>query len=257
MSSLFDMDAKPVFVPYTPNRNALLVFRVSSLDRLTAMQHGLLYMNSLSYFSKIENEASENLRGDLLEPILGRIYGGPAGEYSHIFELHMRDGTVLDISENALLTVEVPHPANVMIFCFSAIAFDEIWNIPGESNVVEVRLNKRLLEFGSHALVIGNPQLFSARLNNAVKASPYIYGSKYFQGGYGLVEYVDLERTSGNIGVFRKDKRYSWQNEFRLCFGVRDEGLNSEGAFEFQIVKGHGYFPPPGPELFSTSSFSG
>jgi hypothetical protein len=29
------------------------------------------------------------------------------------------------------------------------------------------------------------------------------------------------------------------------------------GGIQKVDVKGHGYFPPPGPELFSTSSFSG
>jgi hypothetical protein len=226
-----------MFAPYTPNRNAWLLFKVGSLEHLTAMQHGLLYMNSLTYFSKLENEASGSLRGDSLEPVLGRIYGGPAGKYFNKFSLRIQDGDkeqVFDVSDNAVLTVEIPDPANVMIFCFSAFADDETGKIPGETNG-ELRLDKRLLEFGSHMLLIRDAGAFSAQINNAIKKSPYLYGSKYFQGGYGLVEYVNLEHTSSHIGLFRKDKRYSWQHEFRFCFGVRNEGLNSNGAFEFQI----------------------
>ena len=40
---------------------------------------------------------------------------------------------------------------------------------------------------------------------------------------------------SGNIGLFRKNKCYSWQREFRFIHGARDEALNSNGAFELQI----------------------
>jgi len=84
-------------------------------------------------------------------------------------------------------------------------------------------------------LLIRNAPAFSARITDAISKTPYLYSSKYFQGGYGLVEYVELERFSGNMGLFRKGKEYSWQREFRFCFGVRSEALNPVGAFEFQI----------------------
>jgi hypothetical protein len=226
-----------MFGPYMPNRNIWLLFKVGSLEHLTAMQHGLLYMNSMAYFAKLENELVGGLRGDTLEPILGRIYGGPAGKYLHKFTLHIGDGSEakeFDISNNTVLTVEIPDPSNVMIFCFSALTDDETGQIPGEKNG-KLWLDKRFLWFGSHMLLIRNAPALSARITDAISKNPYIYGSKYFQGGYGLVEYVDLERFSGNIGLFRKDKEYSWQREFRFCFGVRNEALNPFGAFEFQI----------------------
>jgi len=226
-----------IFAPYIPNRNAWLLFKVGSIEHLSAMQHGLLYMNSFAYFAKVENEVSGSLRGDSLEPILGRIYGGLAGKYFNKFALRVGDGgeaKVVDVSNNAVLTVEAPDPANIMIFCFSAFADDKTGKIPGESNG-ELRLDKCLLGFGSHMLLIRDAGALSARINIAIRKNPYLYSSKYFQGGYGLVEYADLEHTSANIGLFRKDKRYSWQHEFRFCFGVRNKGLNSVGAFEFQI----------------------
>ena len=211
------------------------MFKISSVERLTAMQHGLLYMNSLSYFAKVENEPSKSLRGDPLEPVIGRVYGGKDGEKYHQFTLSYGkgdDAKVLEITQSAVLTVEIPKPSNVMIFCLSAIALDPKWMTLGEFNHM---LNRRLFELGSHALIITNPGAFADRLNRATKANRYIYGSEYFQGGYGLVEYMDLAGASTYIGVFRKDRRYSWQNEFRLCFGVESEGLNAAGAFEFQI----------------------
>ncbi len=237
--SITNLSADPLsmFAPYAPNRNIWLLFKVGSLEHLTAMQHGLLYMNSLAYFAKLENELRGGLRGDPLEPILGRIHGGPAGKYFHKFTLGIGDGNEpkeFDVSNNAFLTIEIPDASNVMIFCFSALADDETGRIPGESNG-ELWLDKRLLWFGSHMLLIRNASALSACITDAISKNPYIYGSKYFQGGYGLVEYLDLEGFSGNIGLFRKGKEYSWQHEFRFCFGVRNEALNPFGAFEFQI----------------------
>ena len=148
-----------MFPPYIPNRNAWLLFKVGSLERLRAMQHGLLYMNSLAYFAKLESEASESLRGDSLEPILGRIYGGLVGKYFIKFMLRVGGGDkarVFDVSNKTVLSVEVPNPANIMIFCFSAFADDRTGKIPGESNR-ELRLDKRLLGFGNHMLLIRDP----------------------------------------------------------------------------------------------------
>jgi hypothetical protein len=230
-------DPMSMFEPYEPNRGAWLLFKVGSLEHLAAMQRGLLYMNSLAYFAKLEKESTGALRSDLLETILGRIYGGPTGKYFNKFILRIGDGNEakeFDVSNNAVLTVAVPDPSHAMIFCFSALADEETGRMPGESNG-ELRLDERLLKFGSHMLLIRNAPALSARITDAISKHPYLYSSKYFQGGYGLVEYVDLERTSGNIGLFRKDKKYSWQHEFRFCFGVRDEALNTIGAFEFQI----------------------
>ncbi len=231
----FDPNSLSIFATYEPERNPLLMFKASSMERLRAMQNGLLYMNSLSYFAEVENEPSGSLRGDPLEPVIGRVYGGKDGEKYYQFTLRYKKGDdekVLDITEDAVLTVEIPKPSNVMIFCLSAIAFDPNWMMPGQFNHM---LDRRLLEFGSHALIIKNPGAFADRLNRAIKSNPYIYSSKYFQGGYGLVEYIDLEGASTYIGVFRKDSRYSWQREFRLCFGVESKGLNDKGAFELEI----------------------
>lgn len=233
----FPTDPMSMFESYTPNRNMWLLFKVGSLEHMTAMQNGLLYMNSLAYFANLENEEPGGLRGDPLEQILAQIQKGQAGKYFHKFILSVGEGDnakKFDVSNNTVLSVQVPAPTNVMIFCFSALADDETGNIPGESNG-ELRLDRRLLEFGSRIIIIRNAQAFSARITNAISNNPHLYSSKYFQGGYGLVEYVNLEHASGNIGLFRKTKMYSWQREFRFILGVRNEALNAGGAFELQI----------------------
>ena len=226
-----------IFNPYTPIRMAWLMFKVASLDRLTDMQKGLLYMNSLSFFSTMEGKDSDGLRKDSLEKVYLRAHAGPAGK--HIRKLQLRIGKgkgekVFDLGEKAVMTLDVPSPNNVLIFCMAALADDETGKIQGEENGI-IKLDERLLEFGSHMLIIRNALAFSSRINESIKNNPHIYGAEYFQGGFGLVQYLDLEGKSGHIGPFRKDKKYSWQKEFRICFGVHNEGLNSNGSFELRV----------------------
>jgi hypothetical protein len=230
-------DILSIFETHIPSCHAWLVFKVGSFEHMTAMQNGFLYMNSLAYFAKCVDEELEGLRGDPDEGILARILGGMHGRYFHEFTLSMGEGDnqkTFDVSRNTKLTVEVPDPANVMVFCFSAIADDDTGRIPGENNG-ELWLDKRLLKFGSHILWIRDAQQFSRRISEAIRNNPYLYNSRYFQGGYGLVEYIDLDNYCGNVGLFRKSKKYSWQREFRFVLGVRKEGLNAVGSLELQI----------------------
>ena len=148
-------DPMSMFKPYMPNRNIWLLFKVGSIEHITAMQQGLLYMNSLEYFTNLENENSEALRGDLSESVLAQLCGGKAGKYYIKFMLNIGEGDEkksFDVSENTTFNVIVPNPANVMVFCFSAIADDESGRIPGETNG-ELWLDKRFLEFGTHLLL--------------------------------------------------------------------------------------------------------
>lgn len=223
--------------PYVPKREMWLLFKIGSHEHISALQRGLLYMNSLSYFSGLGGESNDALRADPTESLLARMEGGPDGERIYKFTIRMpsADGDkTVDISNNASLTIEVPNPKNVMIFCLCALADGEDGKIPGEADG-ELWLDQRLLEFGTHLLLIRNAKEFSARISAAIEANPHLYSSKYFQGGYGLVEYVDLRKRALNIGLFRKDRKYAWQREFRVVLGARNAGLNAHGALELRV----------------------
>jgi hypothetical protein len=56
-----------------------------------------------------------------------------------------------------------------------------------------------------------------------------------FHDGNGLVDYKLLEKYSGPIGLYTKDSKYSWKMEFRLMFGIEDQCLNDNGAYELNI----------------------
>jgi hypothetical protein len=47
-----------------PDDKFWLLFKISSKQRLEEMQKGLIYMNSLDYFSSLKGENNMDVRGD-------------------------------------------------------------------------------------------------------------------------------------------------------------------------------------------------
>ena len=221
----------------TPNRSFWLLFRVSSLDRLVQMQKGFLYMNSLEYFSQLEGESATALRRDELEKVYASFKAGNDGELTTKLLLKISEGGVenkLDLGQSAVLTVDFPRPQNMMIFCMGALADDINGNIPGEIDS-KFKFDERFHQFGDHILIITNPSEFSHRINVALKKEKNAFGSPFFEGGYGLIDYINSRDHTGCIGLFRKDIKYSWQREFRISFGVKDPSLNDRAAYVFNI----------------------
>jgi len=231
------MDSDIDFQPHFPDKKIFLAFKVADKPRLEEMRKGLIYMNSLAYFSSLEENTSESVRHDPLEKAYSRASAGKTekGDSKLILNISNKDeNRVIDLGDDAVVTMEFGEPNNVMIFCMSAFADDGTGIIPGEVNGT-IPLDKRFLEFGSHILVIRNIGEFANRLNNSISSNPDVYWAEYFHEMYGLVEYKTLNNYSGHIGLYRKDIKYEWQREFRICFGVHSKGLNKKGAFELDI----------------------
>lgn len=217
-----------------PRTNFWLLFKISTYERLLQMQKGLLYMNSLDYFSNLKDEESLALRVDELEEVYGVLRAGSNEKDFSTLSLKLDNGEELDLGSEAILTAKFPRPKNTMLFCMGALADGQDGVIPGEQDD-QIIFDERFLEFGSHLLLINNPTEFSNRINAALGKETGAFGSKLFHDGYGLVDYKNLEAHSGPIGLYAKDSKYSWQMEFRISFGVEDRSLNSDGAFEFNI----------------------
>jgi hypothetical protein len=98
-----------------------------------------------------------------------------------------------------------------------------------------LKFSERFREFGTHVLRITNPSEFFRRFSQVIAAHPYLYGSPFFEGGYGQVDYVDFTHYNGPIGLFRKPVEYAWQREYRLCLGAEAEALNDRGGLELNI----------------------
>lgn len=221
------------FVASKPRTDFWLLFKVASYDRLVQMQKGLIYMNSLEYFSSLKDEESLALRADELEKVYGILRAGKTPTGHTTLSLKIQDEEI-DMGPEAILTAHFPRAKNTMLFCMGALADGEDGLIPGEVDN-KIYFDKRFLEFGSHILLINKHSDFSERINKAIKKTSGAFSSKLFHDGYGLVEYKSLENFSGPIGLYIKDSKYSWQMEFRISFGVEDYCLNPKGAFELEI----------------------
>ena len=229
MLELFEHEHLP------PNRRYWLLMKVAPLDRLQQMQKGLIYMNSLEYFSNLKGEDGIKVRSDELEAVYAQFQTGVTRNNRRI-EIslsHPAFGS-FDIPPKTHATLNVPSPANTFIFCMTSIGEDrcgQIRNLKGNKYYMDRRMKK----FGSHTLIISDPAKFFARYSKAMNSNPGYYTADYMDGGCGLVEYKKLNKLKNKVGLFVKDKDYSWQDEYRFVMGANESLLNQSGALELDI----------------------
>lgn len=169
--------------------------KLEHLDQLR--NEGLLYLNNLSYFWKIEDD---ELRGDPFDCAI-QVIRGPK------VTMVMPDGNEVTVCRDYTMKIQPIEPEKINIYCMYALRP----HIEGAFPV-----NERNLRFGDHALILINPNEFMRRLESTFK------GQKIVAKG-GLVEYVN-DKHNGKLGPFRKFDRFSYQYEWRLvCSGGMGE----------------------------------
>jgi hypothetical protein len=97
-------------------------------------------------------------------------------------------------------TLRIPPPehAEINIFCMYAL----------RALVGSFPVDERNFRFGAHALVVLNVAEFLRRTEFTLK-------SKRISGDGNLVEYVD-DKHVGDLGPFRKFRKFAYQSEWRL-----------------------------------------
>lgn len=231
MSGEVQMQAVP---DRMPNKQCWMLFKVAHLDRLQALLRGLLYMNSVNYFAKLEGEAGAVLRTDELENVYLKLSSGMRDGVISELALQVEGDDEIILSPETTMTVHLPRPETVMVYCLASVSTGHDGKIWGLDNGV-LQFSERFREFGSHVLRITNHSEFARRLSQAIATHPHLYNSPFFEGGYGQVDYVDFSDYSGPIGLFRKPIEYAWQREYRICIGAEPESLNDRGALELNI----------------------
>lgn len=217
-----------------PNKQCWMLFKVANLDRLQALQRGLLYMNSVDYFAKFEGEAAAALRRDELENVYLKLSSGVRNGVVSELVLQVEGNDEIVLNPEAIMTLHLPRPETVMVYCFGSVSEGHDGKIWGLDNGT-LQFSERFREFGTHVLRITNHAEFFRRLSQAIEAHPHLYNSPFFESSYGQVDYIDFSDYSGPIGLFRKPIEYAWQREYRLCFGAEPEALNDRGALELNI----------------------
>jgi len=170
---------------------------------LQLREEGVLYMNNLPYFWRIEDE---ELRGDQCDCV-DEIARG------HKAKITLADGTEFE-GTNWTLRMQLPESEKTHIFCMYAL----------RPSAGTFPVDKRNFRFGDYALVVTNPQQFIDRIASHLK-------SQSIKGEADLVEYVDDDHI-GKIGPFKKLRRFAYQSEWRLvCYdGPREARKISIGS---------------------------
>ncbi len=162
---------------------------------------GLLYMNTLPYFRQIEDE---ELRGDKYEGI-AEVFRGSSGTAT---DENDPENPVIIRSWEILRDLHQAEKIN--IFCMCAV----------RPSMGSFPVDKRNFRFGDYALIFTKPQEFIDRISSQLKSENVGHRAE-------LVEYV-VDDYIGDLGSFRKIKRFAYQSEWRLvCFG----GIGKERIF--------------------------
>jgi len=166
------------------------LIKFGELEHLEQLQdEGLIYMNILPYFWKIEDE---ELRGDPFDCAIQAIQRGP------MITMGLPDGKVVKVCNDYTMKIRPLNPEKINIYCMYALR-------PHIDGVFPV--DKRNQRFGGYALLI-NPNEFMQRLELYLKSNEILANGD-------LVEYVNDEHTD-KLGPFRKFSRFSYQHEWRL-----------------------------------------
>jgi hypothetical protein len=174
---------------------------------------GLLYCNTITYFSRLEDES----RGDPFESVIKLKYFENA-----IFQIRPAN----DPSEewknlNATNVSYNEHYKEPLgnLFCMSA------FKMPIGKEVSTFHFDERFFKF-EYCLMIMNEPLFMKRLGSALEKLPVKSCKNH-------IEYVDLKKYSGKKTLFQKDIKYNWQEEFRIVLNT--EHYRVDDPYKFSI----------------------
>lgn len=170
-------------------------------QKIDALQKGVVYMKTLEYYRKREEETGDDTVGDLFEGML-HVNDG----YAIIPEL----GICERLSDSLMRTTF----SNSFVFCIFSI----LPNIPSFQYTDEQK--EKMSRFGDTALIITDRYEFVRRVTMAVQRDN-------LKGLHGFVRYTNEDEDSAaywisllqnglSYSAFWKRKRYAYQQEYRF-----------------------------------------
>ncbi len=170
------------------------------IEYLESFQNGILHCNSIQNFTKLDPLDG---RGDKYEYVVKQTFGKSA-----VLDLIHGDLAVthiegIRIREDYYQYNYYNRDFYANLFCLYAITTKN----PKPVNPNE--LPERLMQMGTHVLVIYNSIEFVTRVKKALTKSNLEYQMR-------LVEYLDLYNHEGSKSFFQKPLRYSYQQEYRI-----------------------------------------
>ena len=198
----------PIYIPEPQNIGIVAFLKFGKREHMKALRdRGILYMNTLSHFSRLKKDQHRGDQDEGLTEIIqpnegttliitndktGKTLKGsskPGGDFQLVGPLRIRMGEP-DYNIFSLFTIATRHG-----FFHLPILEDYCREFP---------------EADSFALIL-EPSEFIPRVLDGLKKLPVHKVSS------GMVEYHDFKTYSGKIGPFRKDIRFAYQKEFRFA----------------------------------------
>ena len=170
-----------------------LFLKLGSEDNiLDLFENGTIYMNTIEYFRKVEDE---ELRGDKYEGVSKVINSLPGTfkipgidrEFNYV-KVHLKE-SYKEVLGN--------------IYSLYAISSK------GFPNPLDFKFDERNLRFGTHGVMIKDLPLFFNKIENELKKNNLKFN-------HGFVDYYDKEEVSREITLFEKPLEFEHQKEFRF-----------------------------------------
>lgn len=153
--------------------------------------NGTIYMNPIQRFREIEDSG---LRGDKYEGII-RIKNYPSGEFK-IPALGFKGNYIALQVREAYEKVS----GNIYsLYCISSHGWD---------NPMDFKIDNRIIEFGSHCVMIKDIPKFMSLIENELRKLKI----KFI---HDFVEYYDKDKVNREINLFEKPNSFEYQKEFR------------------------------------------
>lgn len=169
----------------------LLFIKIGDLRWIQDLyENGTVYMNTLDYFKKINDNS---LRGD---PNEGAINLSNPKNATIRFSFMDQDIKPVSIRYGSFLKT-----GNLYcLYCVSS------YDLP---NPNDFKFDERNLEFGSHCLVIKQPEVFIEKMENELNRLGYNFN-------HNLVRYYQEQVQLKDLTPFNKPNAFEYQKEFRF-----------------------------------------
>lgn len=175
-------------------------------------KYGELFMRNIDYFKK-ENFCEDiHLRNDKYE---GLTASYKADKVSLFLGNKKIEGMVGKVD------ISFEEEKETMIYCMTKISDKTILEA-GENGFY---LSSKFQGFGNRAIVIAGYNIteFEKRLKIAITSNPNILLHKNHQIIGKQISYLNRCNYHGEMNIFNKFDEYSWQNEFRIGFKLKNK----------------------------------
>jgi hypothetical protein len=227
-----------------PSKAYALVKFFSELDHAQHFLDGGLFMRRLAYFRRQEDAEG---RWDSTEGVWAWLQ-----KQGLQIQMNVPAVGAINITERDLaapVSMSLGEPDDFYIYCMyayyleEALPGDDLRDVYGEDRLADLeaalQVDPRCLRFGPHAVVVPwGP--FMERIKQAAR-------SQSLRLRAGLVRYYDDEVFNGEFKLedipFRKQKRFEYQREFRICVQTLDRSPMPR-TFNIGSLRGLGGYMP-------------